>query len=709
MAAPIQSKPIVHVLNANFHFTPQKIIPKSEDTAIYLASERRTLSKTQQCAFVYTTELGQRKQEKVHTEKVLAKGNSQDRRYRIDNPREWPFACIGQLTIKMNGKTYGGTGTLVGPHHFLTCAHNVYNVKKRMWAEELTVYTGLDDKLIPSGEASAVKVFTYTDWTERGDQRFDIALLILDQSLGQETGWAGLLCESDDELTKRKVRITGYPGDKGLKQLWGMRDTISKISPEEFEYEIDTCAGQSGSPIWLDNYDNPMIIGIHTLGGDSSNSGVRLSAQKFSQLVQKISETFILVFPPAQTLLPAPTQPQVPKPAASLPFSTLATQKTISVVAALPHPASNKNALSPATPLQTSPFPAASAAQLNTAYNWSAEPSMETVSFPDGPCRSIIKLNENTYAHMGDVFVNFYDKWNGDSIALIGGRIGRGCRRVGRESFTCIKKLNNGRLATASAVGITSDEAIIRLWNQDGTLVQTYVGHTRRISCILELRDGTLVSGSWDKTVIIWNRDGTPLNTFYGHTDSISDLIELDNGNIASISRDYRVKVWNRNGKYQKLPYSSGFNAPTCAPLLIDLQNGTFASTEKDPDNKSWAGKYIVNIWGSDGSCLKKSQEGHTGEIEGFLLLRNGTFVTSSRDKTVKLWDKEGNCLETLQGSEDCFLKLLKIGVFSNTLKGCICGIHSLFQDEEDAIACGVGNTLQIWTFPKTNSKTVQD
>ena len=248
-----------------------------------------------QRALVYTEEPQERKQENFQQERVLQKViPHQDGRMRISDTTKWPYTIFTQLSMVFDGRVYGGTGSLVGPHHVLTCGHNVYGEGK--WADKILVYPALNEKHAPFGEIKVVKVHTFNGWVNSGDKRFDMALLILNKSIGEHTGWGGLLSSLDDtKLSQQKVSITGYPGDKGLTQMWTMTHILKTINQEEFDYEIDTCGGQSGSGIWIDNWGMPMILGVHTLGGDSINSGVRLSGKKFTDLLMKaISETYTI-------------------------------------------------------------------------------------------------------------------------------------------------------------------------------------------------------------------------------------------------------------------------------------------------------------------------------------------------------------------------------------------------------------------------------
>lgn len=238
--------------------------------------------------------------------KVVIPG--EDGRTRILNTTELPYSIHVQLSSTFEGQLFGGSGSLVGPHHLLTCGHNVYDPQKKIWADKILAYPALNKKSAPFGVVEIVKAYTFTDWTNHGDHKFDIALLILNQSIGFYTGWGGLLNTNDQALANEKVHITGYPGDgdKNCDEMWSMSHTVKTIYPEHFDYEIDTYAGQSGSAIWISKYALPMIIGVHTRGSTIVNSGVRISAQKFTTLVIKaMSETQAIVLNPQ-------TQPTLP-------------------------------------------------------------------------------------------------------------------------------------------------------------------------------------------------------------------------------------------------------------------------------------------------------------------------------------------------------------------------------------------------------------
>ena len=70
-----------------------------------------------------------------------------------------------------------------------------------------------------------------------------------------------------------------------------------------------------------------------------------------------------------------------------------------------------------------------------------------------------------------------------------------------------------------------------------------------------------------------------------------------------------------------------------------------------------------VKIWNTDGECIK-TLEGHSDCVEsvarcslkiGGVYVANvcDRIVSGSRDKTVKIWNIDGKCLKTLKGHSD--------------------------------------------------------
>jgi WD40 repeat protein len=64
---------------------------------------------------------------------------------------------------------------------------------------------------------------------------------------------------------------------------------------------------------------------------------------------------------------------------------------------------------------------------------------------------------------------------------------------------------------------------------------------------LIELRNGNLVSCSFDNTIKMWDIETCEcIQTLTGHTNTIYELLILKNGNIISGSDDKTIEIWER-------------------------------------------------------------------------------------------------------------------------------------------------------------------
>lgn len=253
---------------------------------------------------------------------IMKDGHPIDGRCPVNHPeKDSLYRVHAQLMIHFNDEEYGGSGTLVGPHHLITAAHNLYDRKTKSWASKIKVRFSLDGNYLPFDQQHVVRAYTYKQWvnpSERDSQSFDLALFILDHSIGDEIGWHGLCALHQDSLPlKGEVSIAAYPAEvvdtafpdhetkRGgeFKKMWRMMNknhdhTVipMEISPTRVYYQIDTSGGQSGSGIvWLKEKDQAYVMAVHAYGEgeqDRGNYGTRLTAEKLIDLQKWISETY---------------------------------------------------------------------------------------------------------------------------------------------------------------------------------------------------------------------------------------------------------------------------------------------------------------------------------------------------------------------------------------------------------------------------------
>jgi len=166
------------------------------------------------------------------------------------------------------------------------------------------------------------------------------------------------------------------------------------------------------------------------------------------------------------------------------------------------------------------------------------------------------------------------------------------------------------------------------------------IPHHNRVSAIVELVDGHIVTGSSDKIVRVWNpNNGQLVKSFSGHTDSILCLSTHSKGWIVSGSMDNSIKIWSMNSDDCIYSLEEHTSYVTCLCVLSD---GQLVSGSLDNNIKIW------NIEQED--CVMTLQ-GHSSMVSSVCVLSDGRLASSSYDKTIRIWEtKSGDCVACLEG-----------------------------------------------------------
>ncbi len=209
-----------------------------------------------------------------------------DNRIKITDTTSYPWRTATKLIVTFPKAKGGCTGTIIAAKYVLTAGHCVYNKSYGGWAKKIEVIPGLKGTYKPYGSAFATKVRSYTSWTSSQKSDYDIALITLDKSIGNTTGWLGYAYYPS--INGVTGNITGYPGDKdnGLYPYYHYGSIASSTS-YRLSYQIDTSGGQSGSGIYYKTGDKRYVFGVHTNGASSPtgyNSGTRLDSKKVNDI-----------------------------------------------------------------------------------------------------------------------------------------------------------------------------------------------------------------------------------------------------------------------------------------------------------------------------------------------------------------------------------------------------------------------------------------
>ena len=117
----------------------------------------------------------------------------------------------------------------------------------------------------------------------------------------------------------------------------------------------------------------------------------------------------------------------------------------------------------------------------------------------------------------------------------------------------------------ANLIATASDDHTIKIWNQNGELLDSLSGHEDKVTNIhfqpvanssssekSRTNSYLLASSSADNTAILWrieNNQGNQLKKLEGHSDAVTDIIFKDDLLVTS-SGDGTIKLWREDGRF---------------------------------------------------------------------------------------------------------------------------------------------------------------
>jgi V8-like Glu-specific endopeptidase len=211
-----------------------------------------------------------------------------DDRTPIPDPTLAPWCHICALRIRSSsGTEYVGTGWLSGPSTVMTAGHCVYLHDDGGWPASIRVIPALNGTVEPVGDVTS-SVFRATDgWVQDRDTGCDYgAIQLAGSGMGTQAGWFDVGAANDDKLAAAIANISGYPYDldRATRQYFHARKIMS-VGARRLFYDIDTFGGQSGSPIFINDDGRRIVVGVHTTGSGTSNSGTRITPDVLQNIV----------------------------------------------------------------------------------------------------------------------------------------------------------------------------------------------------------------------------------------------------------------------------------------------------------------------------------------------------------------------------------------------------------------------------------------
>lgn len=177
-------------------------------------------------------------------------------------------------------KVVYSTGAMVAPDVVLTSAHSIYyhpskpNDPPKQSARIIKIHTKQNGTTVNTTYYYPMTWTLPENYINTCDKHYDWSVIKLREPVGNTTGWFGY---SAPDSTNQHAYVSGYPADED-KQFFQYcaGGTIKENSDYYLYYDIDTTAGQSGAPVFDNNY---IIRGVHTDSADAygRNHGCRIT------------------------------------------------------------------------------------------------------------------------------------------------------------------------------------------------------------------------------------------------------------------------------------------------------------------------------------------------------------------------------------------------------------------------------------------------
>ncbi len=184
----------------------------------------------------------------------------------------------------------------------------------------------------------------------------------------------------------------------------------------------------------------------------------------------------------------------------------------------------------------------------------------------------------------------------------------------------------------------------------------TLRNHKDSVLCLTLLKDGRLVSGSDDESIIIYNKDNyKPDLIISEHSHSVNYLIQLKNEFLVSCSGDMTIKLFEvKENKYKTFQTLKNHNE--WINQVIELKNGSLVSCANDSK---------INFYINDKNKYRFDFNIETSDkVKNIIQTKENEIAYSTSDKNIYFYDMENkkqiSMIKNISSSIRSFLMMTK-------------------------------------------------
>lgn len=185
----------------------------------------------------------------------------EDDRQIVQDTTVFPYSTVCYLQVNYSdGRTVRGSAVMVSDNVALTAAHCVIHPGQSI--DSITITPGKNNNTNPFGSTTVNTRITPSQYTT-DPFNYDWAVLILDDNIGNQSGWASIKYVADFvDLTYLYVHIPGYPAQFNNFYQYSSQAMTRSCGTYIIEHVVDTTGGNSGSPMF--ERKNFNVVGIDT-------------------------------------------------------------------------------------------------------------------------------------------------------------------------------------------------------------------------------------------------------------------------------------------------------------------------------------------------------------------------------------------------------------------------------------------------------------